>query len=126
MLQTTSSYIQRAGRAGRRMEGVSVALTFCRNVPHDQYHYQSPEAIILGRVPSPYLNLTNVPLTQRHSNSLLLGYFLRGVKDVGRELLDKLTIQSFFLDNIEGMTLPERFSHWLAEDENRTSMAKAL
>ncbi|MBM4088172.1 MAG: DEAD/DEAH box helicase, partial [Planctomycetes bacterium] len=27
---TTSSYIQRAGRAGRRKDGVSVALTFCR------------------------------------------------------------------------------------------------
>ena len=76
---TTSSYIQRAGRAGRRKDGVSVALTFCRNVPHDQYNYQVPEAIILGEVPAPYLNLENEPLTQRHCNSLLLGYFLRSV-----------------------------------------------
>lgn len=123
---TTSSYIQRAGRAGRRKEGVAVALTFCRNVPHDQYHYQFPENIIRGRVPSPYLNIANVPLTQRHCNSLLLGYFLRNVSGVDTELLNKLTIENFFLSKIGGYTLVERFSKWLMNDENHARMIKSL
>jgi DEAD/DEAH box helicase domain-containing protein len=31
-----ANYLQRAGRAGRRQEGRSLALTVCKNTPHDQ------------------------------------------------------------------------------------------
>jgi hypothetical protein len=123
---TTSSYIQRAGRAGRRKDGVSVALTFCRNLPHDQYHYQKPEAIILGRVPSPYLNLRNEPLTQRHCNSLLLGYYLRSVADVDVKELDKLTINTFFLLPDEHKSLAMRYETWLGEMTNRRKMISSV
>ncbi len=123
---TTSSYIQRAGRAGRRKDGVSVALTFCRNVPHDQYHYQTPEHIILGKVPSPYLNLDNVPLTQRHCNSLLLGYFLRSASGGASETFDALTIESFFLQPSGAATLADRFVSWLGDPQNRRQMISSL
>lgn len=123
---TTSSYIQRAGRAGRRKDGVSVALTFCRNVPHDQYHYQFPEAIILGEVPSPYLNIRNRPLTQRHCNSLLLGYFLRDVEGVPPDVLNKLSIESFFLSQADGVTLAQRFESWLNDAFVSNKMKGAL
>ena len=123
---TTSSYIQRAGRAGRRRDGVSVALTFCRSTPHDQYNYQAPESIILGRVPAPYLNLSNTPLTQRHCNSLFLGYFLRSVQDVDAEVLDRLTIAVFFLDDFAGGTLATRFAAWLADAASREAMLVKL
>lgn len=127
---TTSSYIQRAGRAGRRKDGVSVALTFCRNVPHDQYHYQFPEAIILGKVPAPYLNIRNRPLTQRHCNSLLLGYFLRDLVGVPSDVLNKLTIESFFLSRSNGSTLANRFESWLDDqiimDRMRIALQKIL
>ena len=123
---TTSSYIQRAGRAGRRKDGVSVALTFCRNVPHDQYHYQAPEHIILGMVPSPYLNLDNQPLTQRHCNSLLLGYFLRSISDVSTDSFDALTLESFFLQPSQPSTLAERFAGWLGDPRTRRQMTKSL
>ena len=123
---TTSSYIQRAGRAGRRKDGVSVVLTFCRNVPHDQYHYQNPEAIILGRVPSPYLNLRNIPLTQRHCNSLLLGYYLRSVADVDPKELDALTIDTFFLKSDEKTSLAASYETWLGEAHNRRAMISSV
>ena len=123
---TTSSYIQRAGRAGRRKDGVSVALTFCRNVPHDQYNYQVPEAIILGEVPAPYLNLENEPLTQRHCNSLLLGYFLRSVRDIEAGTLDHLTIEGFFLNSPTGCTLAKRYVDWLAEPSTQSAMRRSL
>lgn len=123
---TTSSYIQRAGRAGRRKDGVSVALTFCRNVPHDQYHYQKPEEIILGRVPSPYLNLKNRPLTQRHCNSLLLGYYLRSVMDVDPKDLDRLTIDTFFLKADEKTSLAASYEIWLSKVNIRREMISSL
>jgi len=123
---TTSSYIQRAGRAGRRKDGVSVVLTFCRNVPHDQYHYQKPEEIILGRVPSPYLNLQNKPLTQRHCNSLLLGYYLRSVAEVDIQELDHLTVDAFFLSPDEKTSLAARYETWLGEAQNWRVMISSV
>jgi len=123
---TTSSYIQRAGRAGRRRDGISVAVTFCRNVPHDQYHYQNPEPTIVGEVPAPYLNLQNRPLTQRHCNSLLLGYFLRDVDDVDADVLNHLDIDSFFLTTFGSATLAQRFASWLEDDSVRRQMESAL
>jgi len=123
---TPSSYIQRAGRAGRRKDGVSLALTFCRNVPHDQFHYQYPKKIILGQVPSPYLNIDNIPLAQRHCNSVLMGYFLRSINDIESKILDKLTIENFFLNSLGSSTLVERYLEWLTNNENRLAMIKTL
>jgi len=123
---TTSSYIQRAGRAGRRKDGISVVVTYARNAPHDQFHYQSPRSIILGHVPVPHLELVNRPLTQRHCNSALLGYFLRSVQDIDKETLDRLTIQTFFLEQHSGKTLVERFGEWLSDDAQRASMEDVL
>ncbi len=122
---TTSSYIQRAGRAGRRKDGVSVALTFCRNVPHDQYNYQNPEAIIMGRVPAPYLNLKNIPLAQRHCNSLLLGYYLRGINNTVQDL-DRLSINSFFLNPGDDASLAAGFKIWLETARNKELMIASL
>ena len=98
---TASSYIQRAGRAGRRKDGISVALTFCRNFPHDQYNYQHPHDIIQGAVPAPFLNIANIPLAQRHCNSLLLGNFLRDISlsEAGSiELSESIRVYDFFMD----------------------------
>jgi ATP-dependent helicase YprA (DUF1998 family) len=74
---SASNYIQRAGRAGRRKQGVAHAVTYARSVPHDQYHYFEPRGIVHGRVPVPVIYTANVRLTQRHINSYLLGRFLK-------------------------------------------------
>lgn len=123
---TTSSYIQRAGRAGRRKDGVSVALTFCRNVPHDQYHYQKPEEIIRGSIPSPYLNLRNKPLSQRHCNSLLLGYYLRDVAALDPGELSILTIDTFFLRPDEDTSLAANYETWLGATNHRREMIASV
>ena len=110
---TTSSYIQRAGRAGRRHDGISAVFTYCRNLPHDQYNYQKPKDIIQGKVAAPFLNVANTPLTQRHCNSLLLGNFLRFIaQNKLIELKESITVYDFFLDDNLGMTLVSRFGSW--------------
>jgi len=38
-----ANYIQRAGRVGRRQEGISYVITFSKKVPHDQYFFSLPE-----------------------------------------------------------------------------------
>ncbi len=124
----SSNYVQRAGRAGRRKDGVSVVLTHARNAPHDQYLYQSPAMIIEGRLPVPMVNVTNKVLAQRHVNSLLLGYFLRELPSAEFEkgLLDQATIETFFLTDFNGTTLVERFSSWIREPGVRKGLVERV
>lgn len=90
---TASSYIQRAGRAGRRRDGAAYAVTYARSLPHDQFYYHNPGLIVRGKVPVPLINLTNTRLAQRHVNSFLLGRYLRKLAPQGR--VDK--VAEFFL-----------------------------
>jgi len=126
---TASSYIQRAGRAGRRKDGISAALTFCRNLPHDQYNYQHPHDIIQGAVPAPFLNIANIPLTQRHCNSLLLGNFLRDISlygDSSIELSENIVIHDFFLNATNGDCLASKFATWCREKANKRRLTNTL
>ena len=49
------NYQQRVGRAGRRGDPLSVALTVARERSHDQYYFQHPELITSEPPPPPYL-----------------------------------------------------------------------
>ena len=70
-----SNYAQRAGRAGRKMQG-SMIGTFCGSGPgrgvHDQYFYNHPEEIVTGKIALPRFNLQNETLFKAHLNSLIL------------------------------------------------------
>ena len=46
------NYQQRVGRAGRRAQAFSMALTLCRNKSHDMHYFRNPRAIT-GDVPPP-------------------------------------------------------------------------
>lgn len=123
---SASSYIQRTGRAGRRQDGVSVALTFARNVPHDQYNFHDPTLVIAGKIKAPIINTGNLPLTQRHCNSMLLGCFLRGIGDVDGINLDKLTVEDFFVVKVGDNTLVEMYKAWVLSSENRSDLEASL
>lgn len=125
----SSNYVQRAGRAGRRRDGISLAVTFARNVPHDQHHFQTPSGIIQGKMPVPYINVSNNVLAQRHVNSLLLGYFLRSLPQAEFEegVLDRTTLEQFFLDySPGGATLCERFAAWATSDSEKPRLSKVI
>ena len=49
------NYQQRVGRAGRRGDPLSVALTVARERSHDHYYFQNPELITSEPPPPPYL-----------------------------------------------------------------------
>ena len=124
----SSNYVQRAGRAGRRKDGISMAVTFARNVPHDQHHFQTPNGIIQGKMPVPYINVENRVLAQRHVNSLLLGYFLRSLPKVDFEdgVLDRTTVDHFFLQPPNGPTLCDRFATWASSETEKARLKKII
>jgi hypothetical protein len=51
------NYQQRVGRAGRRKQRFSIALTFARANSHDQHHFKNPEGITGDAPPQPFLSM---------------------------------------------------------------------
>lgn len=103
-----ANYLQRAGRAGRRAETRSIALTVCKNNPHDQHVFRDTSWPFKTRIATPSLSLSSPVLVQRHINSLLLSRFLRMLDKQGK--LDKLTLEWWMLPR--GSSRQEQFLAW--------------
>jgi hypothetical protein len=125
----TANYVQRAGRAGRRKDGIAGAVSFARQTPHDQYYYSYPEGMISGAVMVPVLAMDNSVLGQRHLNSLLLGRFLRQISpQLSGSNLDRLTVSSFFLNPPAELKKPlaNLFADWVKDKAQRLELEAAI
>lgn len=118
-----SNYQQRAGRAGRRTDGVAVTLMYGQRRPHDRYYFEKPEALIAGKNQIPILDPQNSQIQERHIRAELLAEFLRD-KDRGAE---DVKITDFLgLPDVENITdanfvppassLIVQFLDWLQSD----------
>ena len=117
-----ANYIQRAGRVGRRNEGVSYVVIFSRKLPHDQFFFCNPKKIIAGEVNTPFICLDNTVLTQRHINSFMLGKFLK--KNAEFQFGDRIKLEDFFLIPDEKKSAASFFSKWV--DENKAMLIAGI
>jgi len=67
-----ANYRQRVGRAGRRGQGFSTALTYARDTPLDRETFRDPLAYLARRIEAPRVSLDSRRIAQRHVNALLL------------------------------------------------------
>ncbi len=105
-----SSYLQRAGRAGRRQESRSLAMTLCKSNPHDQSVFSNSRWAFDTVLPSPKVSLDSPVIVQRHVQAMLLTHFLRErLTSADQEQL-KLNCGSFFLG--EEKALSDLFASW--------------
>jgi DEAD/DEAH box helicase domain-containing protein len=78
------NYQQRVGRAGRKKQVFSIALTFCRANSHDRYHYARPEKITGDPPPQPFLSMgmDHVVIARRLAakEALRLAFFELGTR----------------------------------------------
>ena len=74
---TPANYIQRAGRAGRRIGSSAYVITFCGNGSHDYTFFKEPEKMISGTINPPYFDIYNKKIIQRHLMASALGFFFR-------------------------------------------------
>lgn len=51
------NYQQRVGRAGRRNDRLSLAVTFCKGQSHDEYYFRNSLLMVAERTPNPKLDL---------------------------------------------------------------------
>lgn len=103
-----ANYLQRAGRAGRRAETRSVALTVCKDNPHDQYVFRHTVWPFITQLRTPNISLSSPLLVQRHINSMLLAHFLRLQHQTSK--ITKLTLEWWMLPR--GESRQERFVAW--------------
>lgn len=104
-----ANYLQRAGRAGRRRESRSVAVTLCKSNPHDQNVFSKTRWAFDSVLPAPMVSLDSAIIVQRHINSYLLANFLRQKLTALNNESTKLTSGSFFLGE---QSLAAAFSGW--------------
>ena len=104
-----ANYLQRAGRAGRRSEAKSIALTICAPNPIGMYAMQRPQWALDHPIAPPTLSFRSNAVTERHVHAFFLGKFVQ--TDSVRGLNIRETIQAFFFT--EGESLAFRFQTWL-------------
>lgn len=91
-----ANYLQRAGRAGRRREARSVAMTLCKSNPHDQSVFRDGRWAFNAVLPAPSVSLDSPVIVQRHINAFLLTHFLEQYSTSSALEATKLTSGWFF------------------------------
>ncbi len=66
------NYQQRVGRAGRRGQSISYAVSIAKNTSHDQIHFAAPERIVSSTPKAPYLVLNRPEIAERLVNKEVL------------------------------------------------------
>lgn len=104
-----ANYLQRAGRAGRRSENKSLALTFCAPNPIGLRTMNNPKWALEHKIAPPILKFDSNNIVERHINSLFFGLFIQSNQNAGLNI--KENIYKFFFD--EAPTIGENFMNWI-------------
>lgn len=113
-----ANYLQRTGRAGRRSENKSLALTFCAPNPIGLRTMNNPKWALEHKIAHPLLAFDSKIIVQRHVNSLLFGIYVRQDGNEHRGLNVKENVDKFFFDGTP--TIAENFLNWLDNLDSKT------
>ncbi len=106
-----TNYLQRTGRAGRRAENKSLALTFCAPNPIGLRTMNNPKWALEHKIAPPILAFDSRNIVERHVNSLLFGIFIRHQENENKGLNVRENIEKFFYENTP--TIAHSFLNWL-------------
>ncbi|HXG43402.1 MAG TPA: DEAD/DEAH box helicase [Gemmatimonadales bacterium] len=100
---TPANYMQRVGRAGRRLR-IGFVSTFCAGGAHDRHAFENPEWLVGGSFTPPRLRLDNVKVVHRHLRSYLLALLPVQLPRLMGDLLDDIRSPTACrLEQLEGL-----------------------
>jgi DEAD/DEAH box helicase domain-containing protein len=109
-----ANYLQRAGRAGRRNESKSLAVTICSPNPVGLRTIFNPKWALEHEILPPRIAFDSKPIVTRQVNSFVLGFFVRSYANQKQGLKISENVENFFiLEN----SISKKFLRWL-ENEN--------
>lgn len=106
---STSNYVQRAGRAGRKTGSAAFALTYAQRRPHDMFHFSKPEDFIAGKIKPPAVEIHNPKIVRRHMHSIAFAEFFRKFPETFN------TVDTFFCQETYGAIGPKLLAQMLSE-----------
>lgn len=126
------NYQQRVGRAGRRGQAFSMALTICRNRSHELYHFDDPTTMLADVPPAPFLTINKEVLERLLTKHVLADVFRRaGISATnGRQTNGEFGEVSYWIEpgnqgeiqrlkqllaDFDYDVLVKRFGDWFAE-----------
>ena len=80
-----ASYLQRAGRAGRRADGSSLVISYSRNTPYERKVFEDFGGYLGSPLREPMVFLDRVDIIRRHAHSLIFGDFFSLAYGKGRK-----------------------------------------
>lgn len=105
-----ANYLQRAGRAGRRKESKSLAITICSPNPVGLRTMVNPKWALEHEILPPRIAFDSKPIIERQVNSFVLGFFVRSVANQNQGLKISENIQKFFFNE---KNVASKFLEWL-------------
>ena len=109
---TVSNYVQRAGRAGRRVDSPALVLTYAQRRPHDLSMFANPRQLISGSVRPPVVPIANERIAERHIYSIAISAFFRDELDTRGRVYRRV---GDFFEVKEGESGATRLRAWAEE-----------
>jgi len=117
-----SNYIQRSGRAGRRLSSAGFTLTFSQLRSHDLTYFKEPEKMVNGKIKPPIIEICNEKIVRRHLHSIVMSKFFRKYRNYFG------VVEAFFRLEGEGESGLKKISDFLEAKPNelRVSLGRTI
>lgn len=109
------NYQQRSGRCGRRSQGLSYVLTFCKGRSHDDYYFSNLKAMTADPPPSPYLDLRREQIARRVLSAELLRQAFISTQ-LGTQIGESDSVHGQFGPRDAWPSKRDAISSWLAKN----------
>ncbi len=106
---TPANYVQRAGRAGRRLGAAALVVSFAQRRSHDRAFFDHPDRMVDGVIDPPIIVADNEAIVRRHVHSVAWAQFERERVERGGAPVRSLQDLIGDNDNVAG-----EFVEWLA------------
>ena len=106
-----ANYIQRAGRAGRRISATALVVSFAQRRNHDLHYFNNPNSLIDGNVQVPIISLRNPLIVRRHVHAVAFAAYQR--READRSGRGHQSVGSFFVSESDQIAPVHDFINWL-------------